>query len=51
MTRNSCFTPITPIGVSRAPFDTRNEMINAMLVETPQNHKQAKDNVSAIDHV
>ena len=53
MTRNNCFTPVSSIDVSCPSFDTRNAMIKATLVsmETPQNHKHAKANVSAIGRV
>ena len=44
-------TPASSNDVSRPSFDTRKAMIMAMVVEAPQNHQQAKANVSATDHV
>jgi hypothetical protein len=44
-------TPAPSNHVSRPSFDTRKAMIMAMLVEAPQNHQQAKANVSAVVHV
>ena len=43
--------PIPSNHVSHPSFDTRKAMIMDMLVEAPQNHQQAKANVSATDHV
>ena len=53
MTRNNCRTPASSSDFLRPSFkfDTRKAMINATLVEAPQNHKQAKANVSATNHV
>ena len=44
-------TPTPCSHVSRPSFDTRKSMIMALLVEAPQNHQQAKFNVSASDHI
>ena len=44
-------TPVFSNDVSRPSCDTRKAMIMAMGVEAPQNHQQAKSNVSATDHV
>jgi hypothetical protein len=49
--RNKGRTPAPSKHVSRPSFETRKELIKDMLVEAPQNHKQAKSNVSATDHV
>ena len=43
--------PIPSNHASRPSFDTRKAMIMAIIVEAPQNHQQAKANVSAIDRV
>ena len=44
-------TPAPSTHASRPSFDTRKAMIMAMVVEAPQNHQQAKANVSATDHL
>ena len=44
-------TPTPSNHVSRPSFNNCIEMIKAMVVEAPQNHQQAKGNVSAADHV
>jgi hypothetical protein len=41
-------TPTPSSHASRPSFDTLKEMIKAMVVEAPQNHQQAKKNVSAL---
>ena len=53
MTRNDCHTPdsFSDWDVERPSFDTCNDMIKATVVEATQNHKQAKANVCATDHV
>ena len=44
-------TPAPSKHASRPSFDTRKAMIMATIVEAPQNHQQAKANVSATHHV
>ena len=44
-------TPVPSNHASRPSFDTRKAMIMALVVESPQNHQQAKANVSATDDV
>ena len=44
-------TPVPSNHSLRPSFDTRKAMIMAMVVESPQNHQQAKANVSATDNL
>ena len=44
-------TPIPSNYASPPSFETRKAMIMDMVVEVPQNHQQAKANVSATNHV
>ena len=44
-------TPVPSHHISRSSLDTRKAMIMDMFVEDPQNHQQAKANVSTTDHV